>query len=64
MNFSLGLFWTIAKNKGLTSFLVSPLFKWCLLAESNHGHGDFQSPALPTELKRHSDLSGINIIDI
>ena len=25
---------------------------WCLDAESNHGHGDFQSPALPTELSR------------
>ena len=26
--------------------------KWCLGAESNHRHGDFQSPALPTELPR------------
>ena len=26
--------------------------KWCLRAESNHRHGDFQSPALPTELQR------------
>ena len=26
---------------------------WCLRAESNHRHGDFQSPALPTELQRH-----------
>ena len=26
---------------------------WCRVAESNHGHGDFQSPALPTELTRH-----------
>ena len=26
---------------------------WCLRAESNHWHGDFQSPALPTELPRH-----------
>ena len=25
---------------------------WCLEAESNHRHGDFQSPALPTELSR------------
>ena len=23
---------------------------WCPEAESNHRHGDFQSPALPTEL--------------
>ena len=28
---------------------------WCPEAESNHRHGDFQSPALPTE------LSGLNI---
>ena len=26
---------------------------WCLLAESNHGHRDFQSLALPTELSSH-----------
>jgi hypothetical protein len=26
--------------------------KWCLLAELNCGHVDFQSTALPTELKR------------
>ena len=25
-------------------------FKWCPDAESNHGHRDFQSLALPTEL--------------
>ncbi len=25
-------------------------WNWCPDAESNHGHGDFQSPALPTEL--------------
>ena len=28
-------------------------FKWCLRSESNQRHGDFQSPALPTELQRH-----------
>ena len=27
--------------------------KWCLGAESNHRHADFQSAALPTELPRH-----------
>ena len=27
---------------------------WCLRTESNHRHGDFQSPALPTELQRHN----------
>ena len=25
---------------------------WCLRSESNQWHGDFQSPALPTELQR------------
>ena len=28
-------------------------FFWCPLAESNHGHKDFQSFALPTELSGH-----------
>ena len=27
--------------------------KWCRGTESNCPHGDFQSPALPTELPRH-----------
>ena len=27
--------------------------EWCLEAESNHRHEDFQSSALPTELSRH-----------
>ncbi len=27
--------------------------KWCLDPESNQGHEDFQSSALPTELSRH-----------
>lgn len=27
--------------------------KWCPLAGSNHGHRDFQSLALPTELRGH-----------
>jgi hypothetical protein len=45
-NTSMGLF---QKNKGL-----SPLM-WCL-AGSNHGHMDFQSIALPTEL-RHLKIS-------
>ena len=27
--------------------------KWCPDSESNQGHGDFQSPALPTELSGH-----------
>ncbi len=28
----------------------------CRVAESNHGHEDFQSSALPTELTRHLRL--------
>ena len=27
---------------------------WCLRSESNQRHGDFQSPALPTELQRQT----------
>ena len=30
---------------------------WCLRSESNQRHGDFQSPALPTELQRHISVS-------
>ena len=26
---------------------------WCFRVELNHRHGDFQSPALPTELQKH-----------
>ena len=32
---------------------AKPALFWCLRTESNHRHGDFQSPALPTELQRH-----------
>ena len=32
--------------------------KWCPEAESNHRHGDFQSPALPTELSGHNIFNG------
>ena len=28
--------------------------QWCLRSESNQRHGDFQSPALPTELQRRT----------
>ena len=30
------------------------LKKWCPDPESNQRHGDFQSPALPTELSGHT----------
>ena len=31
---------------------------WCLRMESNHRHGDFQSPALPSELQRQIGEGG------
>ena len=34
-------------------------FFWCLRAESNHRHEDFQSSALPTELQRHTTEKGL-----
>ena len=40
---------------------LSPRFKWCLRSESNQRHGDFQSPALPTELQRHT-ARAVNLI--
>ena len=33
---------------------LNPRKKWCLRSDSNQRHGDFQSPALPTELQRHT----------
>ena len=33
-------------------YQMSYIRKWCLRPESNQRHGDFQSPALPTELQR------------
>jgi hypothetical protein len=30
--------------------------KWCPDADLNHGHADFQSAALPTELSGHTIL--------
>ena len=45
------------KKKGLVTVLTNPLnllnIYWCRGTESNCRHGDFQSPALPTELPRH-----------
>ena len=39
---------------GLTS-AKGCLNEWCPDSELNQGHGDFQSPALPTELSGHID---------
>ena len=36
-----------------TSVNKREVILWCLGAESNHRHEDFQSSALPTELPRH-----------
>ena len=33
-------------------YQMSYIRKWCFRTESNHRHGDFQSPALPTELQK------------
>jgi hypothetical protein len=33
--------------------------EWCPEAESNHRHGDFQSPALPTELSGHWESGAV-----
>ena len=41
-------------KKGPTSWSLS--CSWCPGAESNHRHGDFQSPALPTELPGPFDI--------
>ena len=36
---------------------IAQIMGWCPDAESNHGHRDFQSLALPTELSGHSITS-------
>ena len=43
------------KIEKANNFLIALVYciLWCRGAESNHRHGDFQSPALPTELPRH-----------
>ena len=37
-------------QKQKPAFWAGFLNEWCPDSESNQGHGDFQSPALPTEL--------------
>ena len=41
-------------------------YNWCLRAESNHRHEDFQSSALPTELQRqiYGDPNGARTHDL
>ena len=46
---------------------LNPHNPWCLRSESNQRHGDFQSPALPTELQRrmgNGDLDGARTHDL
>lgn len=38
--------------------IFTPLKKWCAWIESNYRHGNFQSPALPTELQAHGGDGG------
>ena len=38
----------------LATRALLPTEKWCPDSELNQGHGDFQSPALPTELSGHT----------
>ncbi len=38
------------RQKQKPAFWAGSLNEWCPDSESNQGHGDFQSPALPTEL--------------
>ena len=47
-------------NQDFTAFCFS--FKWCH-QESNRGHKDFQSFALPTELWHHCFLFAVAKID-
>ena len=46
----------LKKKKGFTVKSVNPLYYWCRGTELNCRHGDFQSPALPTELPRLRNL--------
>ena len=41
---------------GVLSISKSSYFRWCQDPDLNWGHGDFQSPALPTELSRLNTL--------
>ena len=41
------------RHSNQLNYQNSNLFKWWFRAESNHRHEDFQSSALPTELRNH-----------
>ena len=51
-------------KKGVTAALqLLQCFKWCRDQDSNQGHTDFQSVALPTELSRHRCLKVLNSLN-
>lgn len=55
INFNVGREWgrkNGRKRKRAHGFTRKPLISWCRGRELNSRHGDFQSPALPTELPR------------
>ena len=54
---------TLALARRCSTTEPLPQKKWCLEAESNHRHEDFQSSALPTELSRQNlaELTGIEL---
>ena len=52
------------KNSKDIKNLAIILFKWCRVSESNQGHEDFQSSALPTELSGHIVLLLQAIIEL
>ena len=47
----------VAETRKALARCARALFSWCLDTELNCGHGDFQSPALPTELSRQEGSS-------
>ena len=50
----------VKNNKPALERVRVVCFKW-YLQESNQGHTDFQSVALPTELRYHAYSAGANI---
>ena len=48
--------WAKSALKNMKSHIL-----WCLRSESNQRHGDFQSPALPTELQRQIKATRIGL---
>ena len=53
-------------EKRLATFAASLWIPWCRGTELNCRHGDFQSPALPTELPKQNigDPEGARTLDL